>query len=87
MSFEVGKWSSTLRNSSCTVVADDILGADDYDEMFDMADLIGVNLVGLDEIDEMKERLLMHLRKGDVCNAKTTVSINSFYREQTIKLR
>lgn len=44
-----------------------IENADDYGEIFDIADNLGVDLAGLDEIDDMKTRLLLYYRK---CNGE-----------------
>ena len=67
------RWGS--QSSEQKVVMDDIAEVDDFDEVFDKADALGVDLEGLDELDDMKERLLMHIRKDEIGNERKLVCI------------
>ncbi|XP_033744459.1 uncharacterized protein LOC117330352 [Pecten maximus] len=66
---------STLSASRCSSVCEEnIDDVDDFDEIFDLSESLGVDLGGLDEIDEMKERLQMHLRKNENGDIKTIIT-------------
>lgn len=47
------------------ITEEDILDIEDYDDACDYAEELGVNLIGLNDLEETKERLLMHIRKGE----------------------
>lgn len=55
----------------------DIEDADDYGDVFDIADQMGVDLGGLDELEDMKTRLLLFYKKAEgEPNYKDVVSKN-----------
>lgn len=57
--------ASTLSTSSIdSGYLDALEKAEDFDECFDLADELGVPTDNLDDLDEIKERLLMHLTRG-----------------------
>ncbi|XP_060075715.1 uncharacterized protein LOC132555385 [Ylistrum balloti] len=56
------------------ITEEDIWNAEEFDEIFDYADKLGVPLDGLDELEDMKERLSMQLRKNEYGNPKSLIA-------------
>ncbi|XP_069141270.1 uncharacterized protein [Argopecten irradians] len=67
-------WSVSSSGSVSSVCEADIENVEDFDEIFDLSEVMGVDLGGLDEIDEMKERLQMHLRKNENGDIKVLIT-------------
>ncbi|XP_060075728.1 uncharacterized protein LOC132555397 [Ylistrum balloti] len=67
-------WSTSSSGSVNSVCNEDIENVKDFDEVFDLSEIMGVDMGGLDEIDDMKERLQMHLRKNESGNIKTVIT-------------
>ncbi|XP_021369321.1 uncharacterized protein LOC110460623 isoform X2 [Mizuhopecten yessoensis] len=67
-------WSTSSASSVCSVSDEDIKKVEDFDEIFDLSELMGVDLGGLDEIEDMKERLQMHLRKNENGDIKAVIT-------------
>lgn len=64
------------RSQTFLISLDEIERADDYGEIFDIAERLGVDLKGLNEIEDMKTRLLLYYKKCDgEPNYKDAVSI------------
>ena len=64
------------RSQTFSISLDEIERADDYGEIFDIAERLGVDLKGLDEIEDMKTRLLLYYKKCEgEPNYKDVVSI------------
>ena len=58
---------------------EDIENADDFGDIFDIAEEMGVDLTGLDELEDMKTRLLLFYRKAEgEPNYKDVVSLILF---------
>lgn len=51
------------RSQTFSISRDEIERADDFGEIFDIAETLGVDLTGLDEINDMKTRLLLYYKK------------------------
>lgn len=64
------------RSQTFSISRDEIERADDFGEIFDIAETLGVDLTGLDEINDMKTRLLLYYKKCEgEPNYKDVVSI------------
>ncbi|OWF42782.1 uncharacterized protein LOC110460608 [Mizuhopecten yessoensis] len=57
-------------NSDDSGYLDAVERAEEYDDLFDIADKLGVSTANLDEIEEIKERLVMHLTRTLAGNPK-----------------
>jgi hypothetical protein len=67
------------RSKTFSISPDEIERADDYGEIFDIADRLGVDLKGLEEIEDMKTRLLLYYKKCEgEPNYKDVVSIHVY---------
>ncbi|XP_069141445.1 uncharacterized protein [Argopecten irradians] len=56
------------------ITPDDIWSVEEFDDIFDYADKLEVPLDGLDALDDMKERLLMQLKKNEYGNPKALIA-------------
>ncbi|KAJ8301063.1 hypothetical protein KUTeg_020050 [Tegillarca granosa] len=59
------KASFRTNSEAKEIKEEDILNLEDYDDAWEYAEELGVNLEGLNDLEETKERLLMHIRKGE----------------------
>ncbi|XP_033744463.1 uncharacterized protein LOC117330355 [Pecten maximus] len=69
------------------VTQEDIWNVDEFDDMFDYADKLEVPLDGLDDLEDMRERLLMQLKKNEYGNPKALIakSLEVSQKEDTHK--
>lgn len=51
------------RAQTFSISRESIVEADDYGDIFEIADTMGINLGGLNEIEEMKTRLILFYNK------------------------
>ncbi|OWF42783.1 uncharacterized protein LOC110460595 [Mizuhopecten yessoensis] len=65
----------------------DILNSEEFDDIFEYADKLGVPLDGLDALEDMQERLVMQLKKNEFGNPKAWIakSLEVSQKEDTHK--
>ncbi|KAK3101391.1 hypothetical protein FSP39_003201 [Pinctada imbricata] len=65
---------TTTVSSDCEYTPEDIRQVTEFEDAFEMGEDMGVDMRGLDELDETKQRLIMHIEKKEGSNYKQEVA-------------
>ena len=74
-------WTGSNNNKTVNICIEDVKNIDDFEDVFNWASELDVDLDGLNSLEEMKERLVMALEKSqsDYVNFKTRVGFSFFF--------